>query len=157
MATPHHVDCQASFENQCAQDGDCIFHELLRRWEDILCFLDKLARWGRICVQLCWYLGFSLEREQCKIWEIPSWGFTSLLTIKNDVSRLGQQSSPLGLVTIHQCEPSQQAWIAHQGQFICFDTINGLVKLLIIMTDINKWISIVNVYLIFHKCQTVPC
>lgn len=41
--------------------------------------------------------------------------------------------------------------------FIFFDTTNGVIELLIIMTNISKWISIVNVYSFFHICQIVHC
>jgi hypothetical protein len=102
-------------------------------------------------------LGVLLEREECKVWKIPSQRSESLLAIWKNVSHLGWQSSPPGLMTIHWCKPSQQAWLAHQGQFICFGH-NKWPCWVAYNYGSHKQVSFhCQCSFFFHKCQTMSC
>jgi hypothetical protein len=52
--------------------------------------------------------------------------------------------------------PNKPNWHIKVDSFV-LDTTNGLIKLLTTMTNINKWVSIVDVYSFFHRCQMVLC
>jgi len=52
--------------------------------------------------------------------------------------------------------PNEPNWHIKVHSFV-LDITNGLVELFTTMTNINKWVFIVNVYLFFHRCQMVSC
>ncbi len=116
-----------------------------------------MASWGKICVQLRWYLEFFLEKEESKIWEIFGQGSAFLLAIGRNVSCLGRQSLPSSLVTIHWCEPSQRTQMAHKGWFIC-SKHNKWLGQATYNYDRHKQVSFhCQCLFFFHRCQTVPC
>ncbi len=80
-----------------------------------------------------------------------------MLVIWKNVPHLGRQSLPSSLAAIHWFEPSQWTTMAHEGRFLVINTINGLIKLLTTMTNINKWDSILFVHPCFHTCQIISC
>lgn len=97
------------------------------------------------------------KKKNVKFEKIPNQRSTSLLVIEKNVSRLGQQSSPLGLATIHSCKPYQWARMAHQGLFIC-SSHNKWPSQATYNYDWHKQVSFpLSMSFFSHKRQTKPC